>query len=76
MKAMFNISISAILMYRLVRWAFAAFFIAIGFLYEDAWAAFIFGGIFLVTGFFKPYKCLEASCDVSTSKRKISSAPH
>lgn len=58
-------------MYRLVRWPFAAFFIDIGFLYEDAWAAFVFGGILLVTGFFKPYRCLGAGCDVSPSKRKI-----
>jgi hypothetical protein len=64
MKAMFNISISSIWMYRLVRWAFAAFFIAIGFLYVDAWAAFVFGGIFLVTGFFKPYRCIGDACEI------------
>ena len=48
--------------YRFVRWAFSAFFISIGLLYEDAWAAFIFGGIFLVTSFFKPTRCLGTDC--------------
>ena len=56
-------------MYRLVRWAFAAFFISIGLLYKDAWAAIVFGGIFLVTGFFKPTRCLGENCDINPPKK-------
>jgi hypothetical protein len=68
-EAMFkNKSHSAIWFYRLVRWAFAAFFIAVGFLYQDAWVAFIFGGIFLVTSFFKPVRCLQDGCNINTIK--------
>jgi hypothetical protein len=50
--------------YRLVRWAFGLFFIAIGLLYEDAWAAYIFGGLFVTTSFFKPVGCVGGSCGV------------
>ncbi len=60
--------ISPIAVYRLVRWGFAAFFLLTGFLYEDAWAAFIFAGIFLITSFLKPYRCLGNDCDLETHK--------
>ena len=53
---------SPLWMYRLVRWAFGAFFIAIGMLYKDAWAAYFFGGLFIITSFFKPTRCLGSDC--------------
>ncbi len=59
-----NKTLSSIWMYRLVRWAFGAFFIAIGVLYKDAWAAFIFGGLFIVTSFFKPVGCVGGNCSI------------
>ena len=55
-------TLSSVWMYRLVRWAFGAFFIAIGILYKDAWAAYIFGGLFIVTSFFKPIGCVDGNC--------------
>jgi hypothetical protein len=68
MKA-FTKNMPSIWIYRLVRWAFGAFFIAIGFVYEDAWAAFIFGGLFIVTSFFKPIGCLGGNCSIDTNNR-------
>jgi hypothetical protein len=68
MKVFKNKSLSGIWFYRLVRWAFAAFFIAVGFLYQDASVAFIFGGIFLVTSFFTPERCLRDGCNIDTIK--------
>ncbi len=58
--------ISPLWMYRLVRWVFGAFFIAIGMLYKDAWAAYLFGGLFIITSFFKPTGCIGANCSVET----------
>lgn len=52
------------MMYRLVRWAFGLFFISVGFLYKDAWPAYIFGGIFFITSFFTPHRCLGNNCNV------------
>jgi hypothetical protein len=39
-------------------------------LYEDAWAAFIFGGIFFISSFFKPTRCLANNCIVHQDKIK------
>ena len=54
-------SISDVWIFRLIRWAYGILFIIIGFLYNDAWAAFIFGGIFIITSFFKP-TCGSGQC--------------
>lgn len=59
-----NKSLSPLWMYRLVRWAFGAFFIAIGIMYKDAWVAYIFGGLFIITSFFKPVGCIGGACGV------------
>ncbi len=65
MKPLFkNIKLSPLWLYRLVRWAFGAFFIAIGIMYKDAWAAYIFGGLFIITSFFKPVGCAGGNCGV------------
>lgn len=59
-----NKLLSPLWMYRLVRWAFGAFFIAIAILYKDAWVAYIFGGLFIITSFFKPVGCIGGDCGV------------
>jgi hypothetical protein len=59
-----NKTLSSVWMYRLVRWAFGVFFIIIGILYNDAWAAYIFGGLFIITSFLKPVGCVGGSCRV------------
>ena len=69
MKPLFKYkTLSPVWMHRLVRCAFGAFFIAIGILYKDAWAAFIFGGLFIVTSFFKPVGCVGGNCSIDSSK--------
>lgn len=49
---------------RLLRWSLGVLFIAIGVLYfnERGWPAILFGVIFLVTGFFRPKRCIDGSC--------------
>lgn len=56
-----------ILLHRLLRWGFGVLFTTIGIVYynEGAWAAILFGGIFLVTGFFRPKRCLQEDCKVT-----------
>jgi len=60
-----GIHIKPIWVYRFVRWSFGLFFIGIGLLYADAWAAYIFGGIFLITSFLKPTCCVGADCSIN-----------
>ncbi len=60
-----NNSLSNVWMYRLVRLAFGAFFIAIAIIYKDAWVAYIFGGLFIFTTFFKPVGCIGGDCGVN-----------
>ncbi len=55
-------------MYRLVRWIFGLFFILVGILYPDAWAAYIFGALFLITSFLKPVGCAGANCSIEDNK--------
>ena len=57
----------AIILHRLLRWGFGVLFISIGIAYynEGAWAAILFGAIFLVTGFFRPKRCLQEDCKVT-----------
>ncbi len=75
MKAFSKPLLSPIAMYRLVRWAFGLFFITIGFLYEDAWAAFIFGGVFIVTSFFKPVGCIGGNCGINEMDKNLGDRP-
>ena len=55
---------------RLLRWGFGALFIIIGIQYfdEGGWAAILFGALFLITGFFRPKRCLEEGCELKTLK--------
>lgn len=63
-----NKLLPSISMYRLVRWTFGSFFIAIGLLFKDAWAAYIFGGLFIVNSFFKPAGCAGGSYAMNYNK--------
>ena len=60
----------AILFNRLLRWGFGALFITIGIQYfeEGGWPAILFGVIFLITGFFRPARCLVEGCELKTIK--------
>lgn len=50
-----------ILFNRLFRWGFGALFISMGITYykEGGWPAILFGAVFLISGFFRPKRCLE-----------------
>jgi hypothetical protein len=47
--------------HRLLRWGLGVLFIGVGVIYwkEDAWPAILFGSVMLVTGFFRPKRCLD-----------------
>jgi hypothetical protein len=45
---------------RLLRWSLGVIFIATGILHakEGGWPAILFGTLILITGFFKPKRCI------------------
>ncbi|MBO9205256.1 MULTISPECIES: hypothetical protein [Niastella] len=45
---------------RLLRWLLGILFISTGFTYvkEGGWPAILFGTLILITGFFKPKRCI------------------
>ena len=45
---------------RLLRWSLGMLFIATGCIYasEGGWPAILFGTLILITGFFKPKRCI------------------
>lgn len=51
---------------RLLRWGLGVFFIATGiFFYKSGgWPAILFGALIFITGFFRPVRCLDDSCDL------------
>lgn len=51
---------------RLLRWGLGVFFIIVGFIYYTAggWPAILFGAIFFITGFFRPKRCIDGSCEI------------
>lgn len=55
---------AAIWLSRFLRWGFGLLFIWAGTLDPSAWPAYILGGITFITGFFRPKRCLEETCDV------------
>ena len=69
MKLFSKLTFSPVLMFRLVRWAFGAFFITVGLIYKDAWAAYLFGGLIIITSFFKPIGCAGANCSVDAKDK-------
>jgi hypothetical protein len=46
---------------RLLRWGLGVAFILTGILYEDKanWPVILFGVLLVVTGFFKPKRCID-----------------
>jgi len=51
---------------RLLRWGLGIIFLVLGYLFSDdnsAWAFFLFGVVFIFTGFLKPKRCLDDKCN-------------
>ncbi|MCC6287930.1 MAG: hypothetical protein IT249_08595 [Chitinophagaceae bacterium] len=57
---------------RLIRWGLGGLCIAIGILYfnQDGWPAIIFGAIMMITGFFRPKRCIDDSCNLPADERR------
>jgi hypothetical protein len=51
---------------RTLRWSLGAVFISTGIIYykEGAWPAILFGAVLVVTGFFRPRRCIDDNCQV------------
>jgi len=51
---------------RAIRWGLGITFLSIGILNkeEGRWFAIVFGIAFIITGFFRPRRCLEESCPI------------
>lgn len=49
---------------RIIRWALGLLFLGMAYFLEDAEALYIFGALFLISGFFKPKRCTDSSCQV------------
>lgn len=50
---------------RLLRWSLGLVFISGGIYYfhDGGWPAILFGLAFIITGFFRPRRCLDDQCD-------------
>ena len=53
---------------RLLRWGLGIIFIGAGIAYynEGAWPALFFGSVLIITGFFRPRRCIDDQCDVNS----------
>ena len=56
---------------RLLRLGLGIFFTIIGFMYyaEGGWPALLFGVIFFATGFLRPRRCIDESCNLPSDDR-------
>lgn len=54
----------------IIRWVLGAFFIGVGIWYidRDGWPAILFGAVMIITGFLRPKRCLNESCELPSSK--------
>ena len=57
-----------------IRWFLGAVFTAVGILYykEGGWPAILFGAVMIITGFFRPRRCLDnedGECDPQIRKQ-------
>lgn len=59
----------------LLRWALGAAAIYFGYAFrtEGAWPAMILGAILIITGFFRPKRCLEDGCTPSNESNNTGS---
>jgi hypothetical protein len=57
---------SAVLFHRIIRWSLGSLFLGAGIYYfnEGAWPAIVFGVLMVVTGFFKPRRCVDDNCEI------------
>jgi hypothetical protein len=57
---------------RILRWSMGIFFTGAGILYfrEGGWPAILFGGAFIVSGFFRPRRCMDDGCSVEQGRNK------
>lgn len=51
---------------RLLRWGLGILFIIVGYIYfsDGGWPAIIFGAAFFISGFFRPRRCIDGSCEL------------
>ena len=51
---------------RILRWTVGLLFAGAGILYwhQGGWPAIAFGALVFITGFFRPKRCLDDTCDV------------
>jgi hypothetical protein len=58
---------SLVLFSRILRWSLGIMFISAGIYYlkDGGWPAIFFGLIMLITGFFRPRRCIDDSCDMA-----------
>jgi hypothetical protein len=52
---------------RSLRWLLGGLFVAVGIIYfkEGGWPAILFGSVLLITGFFRPKRCIdENNCEL------------
>jgi hypothetical protein len=52
---------------RSLRWGLGSIFIAVGIVYfkDGGWPALLFGAVMIVTGFFKPKRCIaDENCEL------------
>jgi hypothetical protein len=50
---------------RILRWGLGGLFIWAGIHFDGYWPAILFGAAFVITGFFRPKRCLEEGSDCS-----------
>lgn len=57
---------------RLLRWGLGGFFLVSGIVYygKGAWPAIVFGAVILVSGFFRPRRCIGDCTFTPPSPRK------
>ena len=57
---------------RILRWVLGLLFIGAGILYinDGGWPAILFGAAFLVSGFFRPRRCMDEGCAVEPGRNK------
>lgn len=50
----------------MLRWVMGSVFLGVGIAYirDGAWPVILFGVAFIVSGFFRPRRCLDDGCDL------------